>query len=184
MTRLERIESLSAVSPITGAEEQGLAEGAFGDYFDEHSGVKQIGQPLLNGLFPVGNVGPGVVGLVTFAFIDPQTLQPVMMSDTGAVFYEVKLSPESPFTELGFSTVAEDNFSLPFEFTVGFEPLIQATPFDTSGNPIIIPGVDGENVAVGFLLDIPRPVPEPSTLLLFSLSVLLPVWVVWGRATP
>jgi hypothetical protein len=147
-------------------------------------GLEKIGQPKLSGRFPVANLPPGVPGFVQFQFIDPVTRSPLPDTEINFVTYEVKLShgPDSSFSVLGSSNDLESNFLLPFVYTVGFEPTIRATPFDFSGNPIFIPGVDDQNVAVGEVFDIPALVPEPSTLLL--LSLLLPfLFVGWRRRT-
>ncbi len=173
--RLERLEFLVENTDISREQAQDLADEAWGGHFDEQkdAGVQQIGQPFLNGIFPVGNVSPGVVGLLTFAFIDTQTMQPVTRADVGFVAYDIKLNSEVSFTELGLSVDPETNFSLPFDFTFGIAPLIRATPYSISGDPIFIPGVNGENTAIGLLLDIPRSVPEPASLTLLVSSLLV-----------
>jgi hypothetical protein len=137
-----------------------------------------VGRAMLNGQSPVAHLSEGATGELTFQFIDPGTGSPVAGPEVGFVLYRVNLDPDLPdlFTQVGFATDSAENFSLPFVVT-GFEPLILATPFDRSGNPVFIPGAGGSNVAVGSVVDIP--IPEPSMLLLFSLSLLVPVSFVW-----
>jgi hypothetical protein len=89
----------------------------------------------------------------------------------GSVLYEVNRDPDMPsvFDPIGVSTDAGKGFGQTFTID-SYEPMFEAIPFDPSGAPIFISGIDGENEAVAFNVNIPgaasRPlsgvIPEPS----------------------
>jgi hypothetical protein len=152
-------------------------------YNDEQneSGVSAIGQALINGLSPTALVPPGTTVPLTFQFINPGTGQPTTGPTVSLVDYMANLNPNTPnvFVDLGTSTNAASNFSLPFT-VVPFEPFIKAIPFGPNGQPIVIPGVGGENVAIGVAVAL-QPIPEPSTLTLLGLGSLGLLGYGWRR---
>jgi PEP-CTERM motif len=119
---------------------------------------------------------------LSYLFVDTANGLPVAGPAVASVMYEANYNPYNPtdWVTLGTSTDAATNFSL--SFTVQpYEPEIQAIPYDSSGNPIVISGVDGDNVALG-LVTLLNPVPEPSTLVLGIVGSLGGLGFVWfGR---
>lgn len=151
-------------------------------YHIEQSG--RIGRTMLAGLSPVGRFGTGTSVSLTFDFIDPGTGQPNGGPAITCVEYAVNLDPETPsvFTPVGESSDAADGFAVPFTVT-GYEPVIRATPFDASGDPIFIDGLDGQNVAVGYAGVIPPGVvPEPSTGWAMAPVMSTLIWLVRRRS--
>jgi hypothetical protein len=87
------------------------------------------------------------------------------------VLYQAKGSPTAPgFFPIGISTDASSHFGLPY-LPTGIEPIIQAIPFDPLGNPLVISGLGGQNVAVGYAINLGIEVPEPATIILGMLGL-------------
>jgi len=143
-----------------------------------------IGQAALGGDYAVSLFPSGTTESLTFFFIDPDTGVPTSSGPVvSSVLYEVTADPSSSvFQFLGVSSDSSSNFALPFTIP-GFEPFIQATPFDAFGSPIVISGVDGNNVAVGFVVNIAQgEVPEPTTLSLLGLGIGMQAMRRWRVA--
>lgn len=66
------------------------------------------------------------------------------------------------FTPIGTGTNPGTDFSTGFT-TEPLEPLVEAIPFDPSGNPIVIPVSGGGNAAIGVVVAL-APIPEPTGL--------------------
>lgn len=138
-------------------------------YLEEQTSfVPFVGQGLINGTF-VSTSDVGMPSLLTFTFIDPATGLPVVGPQIGSVLYEVRPDPFNfdLYVPLGRSFDASTNFAFLFTVT-GIVTDVRVTPFDLSGNPIIIPGENGLNVAVGDAINLATNVPEPATILLLS----------------
>lgn len=145
---------------------------------DKKGGKSIKGDSGLNGFPADGDIlaevlTPGSINLLTFQFLDPNTLLPTSGPSIASVFYAFSDTPDLPgsFTALGTSTNASSNFALSFTaFTT--EEAIVATPLDASGNPIFIPDVNGVgNLALGVVADLVAP--EPPALSLALLGGLL-----------
>jgi hypothetical protein len=109
-----------------------------------------IGQDFLDGMTPTEILAAGAVSTLTFQFIDPATGVPTIGPSVGSVLYEASPTPAiaGTFAPLGSSHDATNNFPLAFTVTSAEEDIV-AIPFDLSGAPIVITGVDGFNVAEG-----------------------------------
>jgi hypothetical protein len=165
----------------TPSEEKEVIANCYALYRKHQRQLSFIGQPSLADSFPAADLAIGETSLLSFQFIDPATEQPAVGPAIGAVFYEINTDPSHPdiFLPLGTSFDPASNFAFPFTLN-DFEPDIQAVPFDTAGHPIVIAGVDGINVAVGSVTDIP--VPEPPTASLLGSAVLsLLTWATWRQ---
>jgi len=136
-------------------------------YQDEQKGqnVSAVGEAFIDGLSSTAFSPLGAMVNLTFQFVDPATDLPTTGPPIASVEYLVNLDPDNDlFSILGASMDASSHFSLSFT-VVPFEPFIKSIPFDSSGNAIVITGVDGQNVAVGVAVVL-EPVPEPSTIAL------------------
>jgi len=154
----------------TDQEEDALIRYAHQRYLDQHghAGVGLVGQATVSGEYPVDFVEPGDVGTFAFVWVDSLTGLPTDEGPTiASVMYEANLDPFQPddWQVLGTSYESDSNFSLDWP-TNGFEPMIRATPLDELNKPIVINGLDGYNVARGFVTVIP----EPSALVLLALG--------------
>ena len=131
--------------------------------------VPFIGQAVLADNYPISTLPDGATSILTFVLINPDTGLVVAGPTVGSVLYEVNLDPSTPdlYIQVGTSFDVASNFSLPFTVS-GFEPVIRATPFDLAGNQIIIPGVDGFDVAEGDVVNLSTPVPEPTSMVLLG----------------
>ena len=140
-------------------------------------GVAEIrGENLVAGeqIYPMRDIA--WVGLV----VDPATDLPTTGPPIASVEYLVNLDPDNDiFSILGASMDASSHFSLSFT-VVPFEPFIKSIPFDSSGNAIVITGVDGQNVAVGVAVVL-EPVPEPSTIALVGSGGAIIFGFAWCR---
>ncbi len=147
-------------------------------YLFQQKLIPAVGQPSYKASYPTAAYDDGDTGTLMFHFISPATGLPTDGPAIASVLYEVNEDPETPgYTTLGISTDAATDFS--FSYTVaGFEPDIQAIPFDASGAPIFLPGFDGSNVAVGSVTII---APEPSALLLLGLGAAGMIVLNWGQ---
>jgi hypothetical protein len=148
------------------SKEDAAESGALRGFLRElkESDLGPFGGSMYADQFPISHVPIGQMALLTFAFLKPDSLQPTVGPSIAFVVYDVNLDPSNPgvFKTIGTSFDATSNFALPFTAS-GFEPLIRATPFDASGKPIQIPGVDGDNIAVGYVVDMDISVPEPNS---------------------
>ncbi len=146
-------------------QEKAFIEEINGEYNSEEK-LRRIGQVMLAGITPDPSLDEGATGLLTFQFVQAGTGLPDPGPAIGSVLYQALLDPDMPavFTTIGESADAASDFAV--SFTVeGFEPTILATPYDTSGNPIFLDGLDDLNVAQALLVDVPvEAVPEPSSI--------------------
>ncbi len=143
-----------------------------------------IGQPAIYAVagtpqspqFPAVFALQGQLLSVDFGFIDPATGLATTGPLVASVEYEVNVDPLSPtdYVPIGTSFDAASDFSISYLFSTDFEPTIQAIPFDASGNPIIMPGVDGENVARGVVTAVVTPEPSAVWLLAVVIAITLP----------
>lgn len=111
-----------------------------------------VGQVAIDGGYPTAFRVPGSSATLTFFFVTTDTFStlPAPGPAVTSVEYRVNTDPYNPtsFTTIGSSTNAGANFSL--SYVVGInEPTIEAIPKDASGTPIVLIGVDNENVARG-----------------------------------
>jgi len=128
----------------------------------------------VDGVIPAEFLVPGSTNVLTFDWLNPQTLLETTGPDIAAVSYAYSQTPDDPtsFTFLGLSTDASSDFALSFT-AFSMEEAIVATPYDAAGNPIYITDVDGSgNLSLGVAVDLVAP--EPSTFLLLA-SGLLPL---------
>lgn len=164
--------------PVVTAE-LAAATGAWAAFYAEQAAfTTTVGQVAFNGVDPATPVASfGETGTLTFSFIDPATLASVAGPTVASVVYE-QAQVAGGFTVIGTSTNALSDFALPYMTSSSpatVEEEIEAVPFDQSNNPIVISGVDGDNVAVGGVTLL-APVPEPATLALFGVGLLGCLW--------
>ena len=125
-------------------------------------------------IVPSPDFDPIVLSLL---WIDPATSAVVAGPDTSAVTYfsfnegapiSLDVNDSSVWTNLGTSADSSSGFSLSLKIPTG-EQIFLAEPFDASGAPIFISGVNGYNDALGegVLL---RDVPEPTTWVLILIG--------------
>jgi hypothetical protein len=160
-------------------QEQALIDGVMNNFMFEQRGIAvAVGQPLIDGAFPVATVADGAAVALGFGFVDPNTAATTSNGPlVSSVLYEASTDPTTPnaLTLIGVSSDAADGFAVSYTLT-SFEAAIFAVPMDASGDPIVIAGVDGQNVAVGEAATV-APVPEPSSLVMAG-----PVLVLLARA--
>jgi len=126
--------------------------------------VPRVGQAAINGDFPTSFLGTGHEGVLTFHFVDTTTELLADGPSVDEVVYEWDTDPTDfaiSWSPLGSSTDAMSDFPLAFipPGPYPYEPIIKATPY-YQGNPVVILGVDDENVAVGVATAL---VPEPAS---------------------
>lgn len=108
---------------------------------------------------------------LSFQFIDPATGLPTSGPAVASVVYEANLDPFTPnvLVPIGTSSNSLSNFAISWSSS-GFEPMIEAIPYDASDNPIEDPGVDGDNSAVGLNIA-PNAPDSASTFYLLGLGI-------------
>jgi hypothetical protein len=126
------------------------------------------GQVNIQGLSPVATFDLGQEVTLTFRWIDLVSGATITGPAIGSVVYEVNLDPSDEFTFLpiGVGTSLASDFAASFTI-VDFEPFVRATPLDPNGVPIVISGLNDENIAIAFATNV-GPIPEPGSLLLLS----------------
>jgi hypothetical protein len=151
--RAKQIKKASDAGELTPQQERDLINDAWKEYQDEQAkkGTPIVGQAAFSGTYPSNFLPPGSPGQLQFLFIDTDTGLVTQGPEVGFVVYQVSLDPNLPdnLQWVGVSADPQTHFAFPVNVN-GFEPSYIATPFDRAGNPIVIPGVDGDNVAVGF----------------------------------
>ena len=140
--------------------------------------VGAIGQPAIYEIAGIAQTPgyPTVLALqgqtisIDFGFVDPATGLYTAGPPVGSVEYLVNVDPTSPTDLVPISTSydASSGFSTSYVVSSSAEPAIEAVPYDANGNPIVIPGVDGDNVAQGFVTALY--VPEPSAIVLLGIG--------------
>jgi hypothetical protein len=135
--------------------------------------LSAIGQTFIDGSFaPYETDTPGQVLNLAFEYINPANGATVSDPLVAEVVYEAITNPADPtdWVVIGQSTDSTSDFAISWQSS-GFEPIIEAIPYDSSGAPIVISGVDGDNSAVG--LDGVLYLPESSqTSLLLGLGIV------------
>ena len=116
---------------------------------------------------PFELTGNGQILTLSFEFINPATGVPTTGPAVSSVLYEANLDPSTPnvLVPIGTSSAFVSNFAITWQSS-GFEPMIEAIPYDANGNPIVISGVDGENSAVGLNVALNAPDSSPTSVLL------------------
>jgi hypothetical protein len=166
--------TLSIRGYLSYTKETALLKSLSQEYLSEQSdgGVSIVGQPLIGGSYPTAGLLPGATTTLAFDYVDTATGLPTGGPPISYVLYEASVDPGTPgsFVVLGSSSDAGSNFSLPFTAT-SLETMIEAIPYDSGGNPIVLTGLGGENVAVGLAMALnPQLVPEPSSWVLAALA--------------
>lgn len=138
--------------------------------------VPGIGQAAYANMFPSAVFPLGTSDLLTFQFLDPTTRQFTDGPDIDFVLYETFPDPGDPTLTVELGTSFDSSTDFAFEFAItDFEHVILATSFDSTGDPLFLPGIDGGNVAQSMIMvfqDIEIPAPEPSTIALFSIGLV------------
>jgi len=127
-----------------------------------------VGLTVIDGsTAPFELTGYGEDLTLSFEYIDPATGLPATGPAVSSVVYEANLDPANPndLVPIGTSSDNASNFAITWQSS-GFEPMIEAIPYDASDDPIVIPGVDGENSAVGLNVALNVPDSSPTSLLL------------------
>jgi hypothetical protein len=142
----------SQAGDYTPQEESKFINDAWEEYRKEQKalGTPIVGQAVVSGKYPTLFLPPGAQAQLQFVFIDPGTGLATQGTPVGSVQYFVNLDPNQPdnLQFVGMSANPQTGFAVPVN-VAGFEPSYLAVPFDPAGNPIVIPGVDGDNDAVG-----------------------------------
>jgi hypothetical protein len=174
------IRFLTATFDLTLAQEDAYLRIASSNYLHQakNHGDTVVGTATKNGNYPIEWSTLGATETLGFIWLNSATGLQTTGPEIASVFYEVNLDPtytnalgDLIFTALGTSTDAEHNFAYDWVIS-GFEPEIQATPMDSLGNVITIPGVDGYNVAIGLAVNLYE-VPEPSTIALIGAGLVV-----------
>jgi hypothetical protein len=143
----------SKAGNLTPQEEKQQINDLWEEYRKEQKakGTPIVGCTTLSGQYPTTFLAPGALCQLQFQFIDTNTGLPIRGPEVAFVLYQASPDPNSP-NELhwvGMSADPRTNFA--FRVPVnGFEPSYLATPYDRTGKPIVIRGLDNENVAVAF----------------------------------
>jgi hypothetical protein len=163
---------------LTGPQEVAKIEAIWKEYYKDHpplQGFFAVGQPFIDGTYPVTTLAPGTTATLTFGFVDTVTGQLTTGGPTiGSVEYLVNTDPSNPnlFTLIGTSTDATSDFALGYMLGMN-EPDVRGIPFDPSGNPIVLADIGGSgNVAMGDSYNILSSVPEPSSIVMVSISLV------------
>lgn len=124
--------------------------------YEEKLGDSAIGQAMIGGqrvsLLPDHSITD-----LTFRFVSADTGETISQVDINSVLYQKQTNPptmEPVFEDVGIGTDAGTDFAVPFEVE-GFEPLIVAIPLDAGGDPLIVVGPGGWDVAQGIAINIP-----------------------------
>jgi hypothetical protein len=149
--------------------------------------IPLIGQPAIYAIagvpqspgFPDVIAGPGSLLSIDFGFVDPATGLAASGPAIGSVEYLVSTDPNNPlsYTPIGTSTDAASNFSFSYLDNSAYEPDIEAIPFDLSGHPIVLTGVDGYNAAIGSVTALSA-APEPSAWLFLAGVIFMAPWLM------
>ena len=126
------------------------------------------GQPSLGSDLLVAFIAPGAHATLTFQFLDIASHLVVSGPSVASVLYETFPDTNDPATRvsLGTSTDAANGFPLDFVLNDLIE-LVMATPFDASGAPIFLRGIDDtDNIAQGIVvaIDSSNVVPTPASV--------------------
>jgi len=139
---------------MTAKREREVIRFAWGMYRlqQQTASLPSVGQAAVDGSYPTAHRRPGDVVTLTFFYVTTDTFStaPTAGPAVTSVEYQVNTDPNNPntFTSIGTSSDAGSRFS--FAYTVGAnEPVIQAIPKDNLGQPIMLTGVGGQNVARG-----------------------------------
>lgn len=130
-----------------------------------------MGMVSIDGQNPSAFVNVGSTVDLSFTWINQDLGVSWSGPPIGSVLYEESQTPDnlSSFVPLGFSYDATHDFS--FNFTANqVEEGVLAIPFDPNDNPIILPGLNGYNIAEGFGGMLATP--EPGTLGLLGSGIL------------
>lgn len=102
---------------------------------------------LINDTYGQGDLGKTIS--VGYRFFDLATGLPIESPiDISYVKYRALLTPEaSDFVDIGTASNAASDYSVPFVLQ-GFEPIIEAVAYDTSGNAYLSDGYVGINMLV------------------------------------
>ena len=178
--KIKVIRGLTKAKALDSLEEKRQIAIAKKMYDDEQKAlnVSAIGEAFIDGVSPTAFSPLGAIVDLTFQFVDPATDLPTTGPPVASVEYLVNLDPDNDlFSIVGTSIDVSSHFSLPFT-VVPFEPFIKSIPFDSNGNPIVITGVDGQNVAVGVAVVLE---PEPSTIVLVGSGGVILLGFAWRR---
>ena len=172
-------------APGTGPVDEAIAcAGAINAYLVQQAAalLPVVGQLLFAGN-PVSLLPAGVAGLLDFRFIDPATGSPATGPTIGSVDYQVNVNPAVPtdFVDIGSSSDAATDFTVPFTIQAGTEPVFLATPFSPSGDAIFVAGTGGSNDARAVAFN--ATVPEPSYVVLLGSALALIAFMLTPRGT-
>jgi hypothetical protein len=137
-------------------------------------GSTYIDGSLADNAFPMYT--PTLSADLTFSWHDPSTGLPTSGPAVSAVQYYVwngmteSLDLSSAWTLLGTSSDSASGFEVSYSFPFG-EDIFLSAPLDTSGQPIVINGVDGYNDAESIAMNT-VPVPEPASMASLAVGAL------------
>src|SRR5579862_3345173 len=131
-----------------------------------------IGAAYCDNTTPHCDSGVGDVLLLTYGYVGATSGSAISGPPVSFVTFDVNVNPLTPdvFAFVGTSFDVAHDFSFPFTISAE-DSLIRATPFDSRGQPIVITGVDDENVAPSYVVNIVNVVPEPPSLILVGIGV-------------
>jgi hypothetical protein len=173
--RAIQVRKESQAGNLTPQEEKKLIDDLWKQYKDaqEKNGTPIVGCTSLSGQYPTTFLLPGAPCQLQFQFIDTNTGLPIQGPDVGFVVYQVCLDPNSPnvLQRVGMSADPHTNFAFPVTVN-GFEPSYIASPYDRAGHPLVIGGLNHENVAVAFSTALFAPPIRPVALQGYNADVI------------
>jgi PEP-CTERM motif len=132
-----------------------------------------IGAAYCDNTTPHCDFSIGDTVLLTYGYVGATSGIPMSGPPVSFVTFDLNVNPLTPdvYVLIGTSFDVADGFPLPFTISAE-DSLIRATPFGSAGQPIVITGVDDENVAPSYVVNIVNVVPEPPSLILVGLGVV------------
>ena len=166
--RKRNIRVARGAGEIDRDEEVNRLNEAWADYIRQQRGaaIPIVGTVAYASVIPVAEPLPGAAGDLTFFWLDPATEGGAAGPAIASVSYFVNTAPDTDnYDLLGTSFDSATDFSLEM-VTLAPDADIRAVPFDAGSNPIVIAGLEGQNVASSFVTLVS--LPEPASVVLLA----------------